>query len=667
MKPKTKAQRHQFLGSLVEREVSQAEGSGDEAEQNRAEAIKYYLAKPRGDEVDDRSGVISTDVADMTNAVLAMLTPMLSTDAVVEFEPESEEDEAQARVESDVCNRIIIEDNRGYIEIQEAIKDALLMRNACMKVTVMDDAFSQTFNIEGASEEHRRALVNDAQEGETRSIEGDQLTITTQRRRFLVDAVPIENMRYQPGFTGDLQDIRFIAEAMEYTRSELVEMGIDKSLVASLHPHSKVESSGVRDNRDRGHTVQNAQTRDQDIIDCYEAYVLTDMDGDGISERYKVLVANDRVCLSYERVDLVPYAMGTPFINPHRITGESLFDHVKTSQDVKTALLRNLIDNTLAINNGRYIYDPARANEADILNPVAGGGIRASDPTAVVPVMVPDVTTGILSALDYEDKRRTERGGAALDMMSADAQIVGETAHGIERQYASREAMVSMMASNLSETLLRGIYLLTHEFLRRYSDRPFNVRQKGQLVETDPRSWPKRTRVNVKTGMSPGQRGHLEQVLSANMQFQATAMQSGMDGILATPQTIYRTAMDWLRMAGVPNPERHWIDPESPQAQQAAETKAQQQQEQMQMQMQLVQAQIRLEELKIKSKEKIEADKLEHAYYETETKVATEEAKLAGSGTIELEKERMRNDAELAKAQLSREGTGSGEGEPSSD
>ena len=164
MKPRSDADKKHYLGQLVERELSQADGQGDEIEANRKAALDYYLGRPRGDEVANRSGTISMDVADMINAVLAMLVPMLSTDAVVEFEPLGENDEAQAKAESDVVNTIIVEDNRGWVEIQEAIKDGLLLRNAVMKVTVAEVDETRTFNVEDATEEQLRAIINDTPE-----------------------------------------------------------------------------------------------------------------------------------------------------------------------------------------------------------------------------------------------------------------------------------------------------------------------------------------------------------------------------------------------------------------------------------------------------------------------------------------------------------------------
>lgn len=634
--------RLKWLAGLCDNELSRAEGShSDEVQSNRQMAMDYYFAKPRGDELEGRSQVVSTDVADMTNATLAMLVPMLSTDCVVEFEPQGEDDEAQAKAESDIVNAIIVEDNNGFIEIQEAVKDALLLKNGCMKIHIDESVDTVRYNVKGVDKEQVAFLAQPQAQNEQRVVKNGTLTVTTTNREFVTSAIPIENISYQSSYVGHLKDIRFWAERIPYTRSDLVDMGVDAELVDKLNNKTDSDNGTSRARNQTTGETYDAETRDQDIIDCHECYLRVDLDGDGVSERYKVLISGTNG-LMFEAADLLPYSIGSPFLNPHRITGESLFDHLKSTQDVKTAYNRQLIDNVSIINNGRYAYDPGQVAEEDVLQVTAGGGIRARNPAAsIIPIMVPDVTMGILAAISYEDQRRTERGGASLDMMGAQEQLVGETAHGIERQYASREAMASMMSTNLSETLIRGIYVLTHEFLRRYANEPIKVRINGKYQEVDPRQWPQRNRVNVKTGMTPGQRGHLQSTLAQHIGFQAQAMTQGMAGILASPETIYRTSMDWLRMAGVDNPERHAIDPQSEPAQEAQQAQREQAKQQAEAQQQLFERQFGLEEQKVKvDVKKHEAD-IGHKYYDTDMDAAVAEAKIAGQGVIDLEKQRI--------------------------
>lgn len=631
------------LATICVRELARAEGTpGDALSANRKAALDYYWARPRGDEVAGRSKVISTDVADMVNAVLADIVPMISTDAVMEFEAESPEDMQAAAAESRAVNRVLMDDNDGFIEIQEAAKDALLLKNGCLRLLVDDiEEVERHPWPEEASAEERAAVLMPRTAGETRERDGSELVIRRSRRLFRVEAIPIERISYQAGYSGRLQDIRFFAEEMEKTRSDLVAMGIDRGVVDTLSPDgvaqgarlSRAEGGG----RGQGALPVRAETRDQDPITCHQCYVMTDQDGDGISERWRVLVAGETV-LEAERVEVLPYALGTPFLNPHQVTGESLFDHLRQSQDTKTKLRRGLLDNIEVCNRGRFAYDPSNVNEEDVLT--LSSGIRARNPgMALVAIPVVDATSGILAGLNYEDQARTERGGAALDMQRPDRQVVSETAWGTERQMAVREQLASMMARNLAETLIRETGLLLHGFLRRYSQGPMLVTVQGQGQWIDPRDWPARTRLNVKPGMSPGQRGHLQTALQLTMQAQVQAMQSGLGGVLADASTLYRTMIDYLRLAGDETPERRWIDPESPQARQAQQAAAEGQQAQAAEQKQMIQAQIELEAKKIAdAREQAEAE-LGFKYHELSEESRLKVAEMVAKGDLELEME----------------------------
>jgi uncharacterized membrane-anchored protein YhcB (DUF1043 family) len=166
--------------------------------------------------------------------------------------------------------------------------------------------------------------------------------------------------------------------------------------------------------------------------------------------------------------------------------------------------------------------------------------------------------------------------------------------------------------------------------------------------------------VNVKTGRTPGIRTQLQTVMQSNAQFQAMAMQSGMAGVLVGPAEIYRGQVEWLKMAGISNPERFWIDPDSDPAKQAQAGQAEAQQAQQQMQQQLMQMQLQLEGQRVEiERMKAEAaaanDQAQIAlgYYEVDQKLAQSEAETAAKGVIDLEKQRMTNETSLATARIS--------------
>ena len=473
----TQTELREKLKAMAQDELSQASRNDDGAV---AEALAYYdgalpasplsLADPGDDDevaaATTLSADVSTDVADMINADLAMLVPMISTDAVVTFEPNGVEDIPQSRMESDAVNAKIMEDCSGFIEIQEAVKDALMFSPGCLKVEVRAVEDVTMYPIpEDMPNEQIAALLEVRSPNETREETNGAIKVVTRTREFRCNAVPPENLRFKSGYLGPLQECPFFAERIEYTRSELRLLGVPASRLAEVPNQGRTDGTTVSA-RTGTYAAADEGSLDaaSETIECFESYILLDADGDGVSERYKVLTAGEgEFLLLYENVQLIPYGLGSPFLASHTITGESLYQHIRPTQDTKTTLLRQYINNIKSVNNGKFIYDPSNVTEDDVLTPRSGGGIRARNPAnSVIPLMIPSVGGEILQGLEYQDKMRTERGGAALDLMGANSQLASETAFGMERQYASRELLVSMFAKNLAETLIRQTWLLMH-------------------------------------------------------------------------------------------------------------------------------------------------------------------------------------------------------------
>jgi hypothetical protein len=66
----------------------------------------------------------------------------------------------------------------------------------------------------------------------------------------------------------------------------------------------------------------------------------------------------------------------------------------------------------------------------------------------------------------------------------------------------------------------------------------------------------------------------------------------GQDGVLVGLPQLYNALIDFARASGLQAPEQYWVDPDSPQAQQAAQQKAQAAQQQAAAQAQAAQAQV---------------------------------------------------------------------------
>ncbi|WP_425044056.1 portal protein [Primorskyibacter sp. S87] len=635
------------LGSAIREELTRAEGyDGNELDANRQKSMNYYFARPRGDEIAGRSQMISPDVSQMVNAVSAQLLPMLTTDASVTFKASGADDAESAKAESLAVSDQIMEHNEGFMCIQEAIRDALLSRNGVVKVDVEDDVQTLTITVpDNASDAEVAILLVPAAPNETREINeaGNKIKVTRVNRSFTIASPPIEHMVWRANWPSrDLEQVPFIAERVYYTRSDLVELGVSKKTADALPSMDSERHTDTSRNRSTQPAFE-AATREMDVIECYWAYILYDSDNDGIAERHKVLLAGEDIVLSDEVVEWVPYAIGSCYITAHRLTGESLADHTYYVQDGKTWVLRQWMDNLAFVNHGRVVYHPTETNGRDVNSKILNHPIRSNNPANVHQFTYQDTGPSNLAALKYYDERRTESGGAALDQLGANMQIAGETAHGVERQYAAKELMVAMFAANFAETVLKPLWLCMHKTMRTFANAPIEMEISDQWVTVDPTQWPERKRAKVTAGLSVGQRMHIQNSLQQSIQIHMAAQQQGKTGILSDDQTLYRTLTRWLQLAGVEDPDSFWIDPSSPQAQQAAQQMQamaqQQQQQQQQMQETVYASQLQLEADKLAAEMQRFREEIQFKREEAALKAEIEEAKIVGNATTELEKQ----------------------------
>ena len=125
--------------NVVRSAASNTIGTSDndsELGKQRADAIDYYHGK-----MDDMpalpgwSKVTTRDVFTTIESILPdILEVFTSSEDIMEFKPETEEDVDRARQETDVVNQVFYQDNRGFLVLYTFIKDALQAKNGFVKV-----------------------------------------------------------------------------------------------------------------------------------------------------------------------------------------------------------------------------------------------------------------------------------------------------------------------------------------------------------------------------------------------------------------------------------------------------------------------------------------------------------------------------------------------------
>lgn len=333
------------LTNIVSVLVKDCENYRTELSKDRVTAMEYFDGVMKDVPVDDnRSSVVSRDVRSAITKVLPSVTRViLGNDKVVEYEPVGEDDEEKAEQASDYINYIVFPESSGYEAVQDAIYDALKLRNGIIrwwydkkiKVAVSDhtglDEDSVVQLVQGDDVE---VLEQEQSEQQIQMPDGQMVMQPVYNLKIKkkseygctkLAAVPLEEFLIHPDAL-DIEESPIVGINQRLRRSDLVAMGYDRDkidrLAAAGSDTDKEEEEYVR-RRDIADDDESTQRALQEI-EYYELYVRVDADDDGIAELRRIVYAGGvgiKNLLSNDDWDEVPFADIIAKRRPHQREG----------------------------------------------------------------------------------------------------------------------------------------------------------------------------------------------------------------------------------------------------------------------------------------------------------------------------------------------------------
>lgn len=572
----------------IQAEETQAYGLHDqELAGERAQAIDYYLGKPFGNEIDGRSQVVSTDVADTVESLLPeLLKVFVAGDEVVKFDPRGPEDIDQAEQETEAINHIVMEKNHGFGLFYTWFKDALLSKNGYVKVYWEEVEEVEKEFYQGLTDEEMTLLVQgDDVEVIEHTAYPDEIDL--QQRQQAIQAHPeaAQDILSQPEKM--LHDVRVQTKredgriCLENVAPESMVVSTDTSTVsvqkARFVQHR--EMTTVAELRERGFKVdddiaddytdqfeqeqiardlynENSDRNEYDGLDRKILVKDTYMLCDGELMRY-VVVGN--TIIHTEEAEIIPFAAITPVIMPHRHVGRSVADLVMDIQLIKSTLMRGQLDGMYLALNGRHAITD-KVNLDDFLVSRPNGVVRVSGIPAenIMPLVTPDVSAIAYPMMEYLDSVKENRTGVTKYNQGLDANSLNKTASGISQIMGASQKRTELIARIFAEGGVKELFMLVHRLMRMHSQRELVLRLRNKWVAVDPRQWKTRTDLSVSVGLGTGNKdqmlGHLMTILQAQKE--------GIEIGLATPKNIYNALAKLTQNAGFKNPEEFWTDPE---------------------------------------------------------------------------------------------------------
>ena len=593
------------LRGIINSEINNAIGfMGSNLTSQRKKSMEYYMGEKLGTEIDGRSQVVSTDVADTIETILPnLLRIFTASDQVVKCEPVKSEDVPLADQATNYINYIFNKDNPGFTILYTWFKDALVEKNGIVKVYWDDSTSVEQETYENLNDQEYQLLLDDenveiveeesfldekmkaamnllAQQAEAQGqmVEEEPdpmlhnciIKRTSRGGKVKVENVPPEEFLIQRT-AKSIEDATFVAHRVMKTRSDLIEMGFDREVVENLPTSNNILLNNERLTRlsDIDQTPLNEGSEDatQDI-EIYECYVKTDYDGDGVAELRKVIVAGESGYEILENMpcDNIPFCSLTPIIMPHRFYGRSVAELVEDVQLVKSTVMRQLLDNMYLTNNNRVAIMDGMVNLDDLLTSRPGGVVRTKQPPSQVmlPMQSQTISQQAFPLLEYLDTVRETRTGITRYNQGLDADSLNKTATGVNAIMTQSQMRMELIARVFAETGIKDLFRRIFELTCKYQDKERIVELNNQFIPVKPTEWRNKFNISIVVGLGSGSKE--QQIVMLNnileRQLQAFQLQGNREYPMVSLKNIYNSLSKIIENAGLKNTENYFVNPD---------------------------------------------------------------------------------------------------------
>lgn len=540
---------------------------------SRAEAEKYYLGSPLGNEKKGRSQIVMTDLSDTIEWVMPSLMRIFcGGDDVCQIQPRGSEDIAAADSNNELINYQLRIRNKWFLVLHDFFKDALLQKTGIIKYSWIDDKATFDKDYEGITLTELMAKLMDSPNTEIttqkKNPDGSMdvtLTTTIEDEYPLIECVP----PYEVGFPNDTRDMDVCP--FIYHRVKLYPFEIDKRFgkgkAAEIKDKVNTISSSASDTMDTD-TIVWEKFQDLGGLNfifseadgkywIYECYFFDPDSG----ESRKFVMAGDVVLEDVKnRYGRPPFHIITPIKLTHRVIGRSMHDLTRDLQRLHTALIRQVLDNLYFTNNGRWIGDPDRVNVDDVLNNNVPGGFVRGDPTAIAPLTVPQLQPWTFKFIEMVQTDKENRTGFTRYTQGLDANSLNKTARGLTAILQQSQQRLELMARLFAEMGIAPLVNSVLEMNQKFLKNSIALRVRGDWIEINPDNIIGKWDIIVDVGIGTGNKDQIIAQMQQLLGIYGQLYKAGIQGII-TPTNLYNACKELVKAMGYRNVDDFFTKP----------------------------------------------------------------------------------------------------------
>ena len=396
----------------------------------------------------------------------------------------------------------------------------------------------------------------------------------------VLEYLPSSEFRYTPD-APNLQNCKFVAHRKivngDYLKRKELD-GIYTNISKALNEYDEGDLSPTRLDQENDFERTEKENRPYDDdeaskeVELYEAYLNVDYNDDGVMERIIVHAVGDNLIrVAKNDFDFIPFYICSAVYDKNAVFNkESFSEDFEQHQDLKTALVRQVIVNT-AKNNMPRIF--ANEQKVDMDSLVAGDEIIPTQGNPTEAIMTPPSLplSGItMDMIHYAQNEIEAQSGSTRYNQGLDSNSLNHTATGITAVLGASEKRNKLMARSIAENFIIPIFkdciLMNQKFMEdeqmvRLTNKNVSIRKEDLDIDYD---------LIVNVGQGAGSREAQIQYLMYTLQsLYPQLVQLG----VVDAKGVYNLVCKLLEALGLRDTTQFLLDPESQKAQDNAKKK----------------------------------------------------------------------------------------------
>ena len=543
------------------------------------EADKAYYDK-RFSQTKGQSDFVSYDFWSMVQwAIPRVMNSFFGSDDAVVIIGRNEEDVQRAELMRALIQFQIMTQNKGFLVLWDWFTDAFQYNLGAIKIWWKRIEDWEEEKLEYADMSRLMMLQQAQQEGQIQiefASPPDDFGMSQVQYRVMrlksnkpvIEPVRITDLRWSPE-AKDLKEANFVAHRQTVTADHL-----RKQARAGIYDAMAVERA--IENENSGRVIYGAfETELNDELDqrpneedgarglyeLYECYVKADINGDGMLEDALISVVGDELIRvtdnPYGRVPIFTLA---PIRDPFKVLANLSFaEIVGEIQTIKTALMRQMLINTVNTNNLRWFIDGRGIDHKDIKENKQFIKVDGDPRLKVVPFPQQGIATWTMNLLESLEGALEQYTGKTRYNQGMDASSLNKTATGIKLLQQASEQRLGYIVRVFAETGVSEMLRFLVELNQKYMDQDQVIRLKNQALQISADDLKGEFDIDVNTEAGIGTKSQTIQ----NLQYYMTAIApTGMQIGAVTPGEWAKAAQKLLTESGIRDPQSYVLDPE---------------------------------------------------------------------------------------------------------